>query len=184
MALYTLLLCLGYGNTPYVRFMAFHAFHSHRLDMYLVFSYPKLVSVASYKAVAPVRPYFCMRLMTFIAEELHGAICGKIYLFSHLNSILRRHKVFYIDRIVMRQCLSVFITPVTIKTFFASRLKVYGPVCVAVKTGEFFHSHAMHLPVLVAGKAVSFLERKFMCSVSVAFRAFHLLHKYMLCMVS
>ena len=163
--------------------MTLAAFHAHILDMGFVFAHIKDILMTR-EAVAPVRSGRFVRLMTFIAVELHGCIFRPVYLYRPLNCFFVRLKVGDIKRRVCEEFFPVFFVAMAEKTFLRPWSQVCCPVGMAVQACEFFHSRAVHFLALMARQTVSLFEAEFMCPVAVTFCAFDLFYEDMFCVVS
>jgi len=136
------------------------------------------------EAVAPVRSGRFVRLMTFIAVELHGRAFRSVYLYSPTDSFFIRLEMGDIERAAGDKFFPVFFAAVAVQTFPGPGSQVCCPVGMAVQTCEFFHSRAVHFLALMARQTVSLFEAEFMCPVAVTFCAFDLFYEDMFCVVS
>ena len=125
-----------------------------------------------------------MRLVAFIAVELHGPVFRSIDLYRPADRFFVRLEMGDIDGRVSLQFLPVFFGAMAEEALLYPWLEVLSPVRMAVEACKLLHPCPVHLPVLVARQAIAFLEAELMGPIAVAFRAFDLFHKDMLCVVS
>ena len=136
------------------------------------------------KAVAPVRPCGFVRLVAFVAIELHRRIFRPDNLDRLAYRFFVRLKMGDVHCLISQQFFSVFFAAMAIETLLRSRIKVFCPVGMAVEARKLLHPRSVHFPVLVARQAKPFLEVELMGPVAVTFRAFDLFHKDMRCVKS
>jgi len=125
-----------------------------------------------------------VRLVAFIAVELHGPVLRPVDLDRLGDRFFVRLEMGDVDGLVSQQFFPVFFRAVAVEAFFHPRLEVFCPVGMAVEARKLLHPCSVHFPVLVARQAIPFLEAELMGPVAVAFRTFDLFHKDMLCVVS
>jgi hypothetical protein len=136
------------------------------------------------EAVAPVRPCRFVRLVAFIAVELHGPVFRPVYLYRLTDRFFVGLKMGDIDGLVSQQFFSVFFAAMAVEALLRSWFEVFSPVGMAVEARKLLHPCSVHFPIFVACQAIPFLEAELMGPVAVTFRAFDLFHKDMLCVVS
>ena len=163
--------------------VALLAFHARVLNMGLVFADRHDISMAR-EAVAPVRPRRFVRLVAFVAVELHGPVFRSVYLYRLADRFFVGLKMGDIDGLVSQQFFSVFFTAMAVEALLRSGFEVFCPVGMTVEARKLLHPCSVHFPVLVACQAIPFLEAELMGPVAVTFRAFDLFHEDMLCVVS
>src|SRR3972149_8124018 len=84
----------------------------HNLHMEFMFPCINNITMTVY-TLAPVRPPLLMGLMTCVAVKLMFGIGRYIYLYSSLNLLWRRCKVFYIQSLFSNHLSPYLITPMT-----------------------------------------------------------------------
>jgi hypothetical protein len=177
------LLCLLIRYCPDMGFMALLAFHASVLNMELVFAHGHDIFMAG-KAIAPVRPRGFVRLMAFIAIELHGTVFRPVDLYRTADRLFIGLEMGDINGLVSQQFFPVFFSAMAEEALLHPRLEVFGSVGMAVEACKLLHSCTVHFSVFVACQAISFLKAELMGPVAVTFRTFDLLHKDMLGVVS
>ena len=182
MACHTGFLGLLICNCPDMGLVAILAFHARILNMGLVFADRHDIFMAR-EAVTPVRPRRFVRLVAFVAVELHGPVFRPVYLDRLADRFFVGLEMSDIDGLVSQQFFSVFFAAMAVEALLRSGFEVFCPVGMAVEACELLHPCSVHLPVLVARQAIPFLEAELMRPVAVTFRAFDLFHKDMLCVV-
>ena len=95
MTLYTFFFSLNLCNHPRVELMAGLTVNTHILNMKFMFPCMNKIWMTIYTLI-PVRPRLLMGLMTGVAIKLVFGIGRYINLYSSLNLLWRRCKVFYI----------------------------------------------------------------------------------------
>src|SRR5512135_2206083 len=135
-------------------------------------------------AVAPVRPCRLVRLVAFVAVELHGSVFRPVYLYRLGDRFFVWLEMSHIDGLVSQQLFPVLFRAVAVEALLDPRPEVLRPVGMAVEACKLLHPCSMHFPVLVACQAIPFLKAELMGPVAVAFGALDLFHEDMLCVVS
>jgi hypothetical protein len=176
------LLCLLICYCPDMGLMAVLAFHARVLNMELVLADRHDVLMAG-QAVAPVRPRGFVRLVAFIAVELHGPVLRPVDLDGLVDRLFIGLEMGCIDRLVGQELFPVFFSAMAVQALLDARLQVLGPVGMAVEARKLLHARSVHFAVLVARQAEPFLKAELMGPVAVAFGAFDLFHEHMFCMV-
>ena len=183
MACHTGFLGLLIRYFPDMGLVALLAFHARVLNMGLVFADRHDIFMAR-EAVAPVRPRGFVRLVAFIAVELHGPVFRPVYLYRPADRFFVGLEMGDIECRVSQQFFPVFFSAMAVEALLHPRLEVFCPVGMAVEARKLLHPCSVHFPVLVARQAIPFLEAELMGPVAVTFCAFDLFHKDMLCVVS
>jgi hypothetical protein len=150
-------------------------------------------------AGVPIRPRLDMRVVAFIAIELHGCICRRQNLYCLLYGFLLWLKVFDIDGPVSNELFPDRFVTVAEKAFFSPRQEVLCTVGMAIEAGEGAHRKTglralliaglngflmrPKLLVFMAGEAVPLFHGELVCPVAVTLGALNLFVEDMLCMV-
>ena len=125
MTFYTIFFRLFGRYSPCMFFVAIKTFQIHAVYMQVVFPYTRDSAVTFCKTVIRVRLQFLVRVMAFIADELHRGILRNSDLYRLLDRLLRRLVIFDIDRAVGDQFLPDRLATVTIETFLPARQKIF-----------------------------------------------------------
>ena len=125
---------LGRCYPPYMRFMAIHAFHIHRINMQGVLPYARFDFMAC-QAITHIRLDLCVRLMAHIAVELHRCIDRNIDLDSFFNKGLSRFEIFYVYGALRDKLLPDLFTAVAKETLVPAWFQVNSAVCMTVYAG-------------------------------------------------
>jgi hypothetical protein len=190
--------CLFGRHLPVMRFMTAFA-GQVQLEMQLMFSDIRDIAVAFYQATAPVRPGLDMRVMAFIAIELHGGICRCRDLYGLSYDLLLRLIMLDVDGAIGKQFVPHRFIPVAEEAFLSSRPKVLRTVGMTIEAGKGAHGQASlraffiaglscflmrpEFLVLVAGETVSLLHSELVCPVAMALGALDLFGEDMFRMV-
>ncbi len=168
---------------PAMGLVALVAFHARVLNMGPVFADRHDIFMAC-EAAAPVRPRGFVRLVAFIAVELHGPVFRPVDLYRTLDRFFVGLEMGDIECPINQQFFPVFFGAMTVEALLHPWFEVFCPVRMAVEARKLLHPCSVHFSVLVARQAISFLKAELMGPVSVTFCAFDLFHKNMLCVVS
>jgi len=125
-----------------------------------------------------------VRLVAFIAVELHGPIFRPVDLYRTLDRFFVGLEMGYIECRVSQEFFPVFFGAMAVEALLHPWFEVVCPVRMAVEARKLLHPCSVHFSVLVARQAISFLKAELMGPVAVTFCAFDLFHKDMLCVVS
>jgi len=135
-----------------MRFVAVLALHVH-FQMQAVFADSRYIAVAL-QTILALGLHFarCMRLVAFIAIELHRRIIAVLDLDGLLDGLLIRLEESHIHRSVRNQLLAdAIIIAVAEETFLPAGPDVRGAVGMTVDAGKAAHAYTMHL---LAGMAL------------------------------